>query len=329
MPQGARPRRLKRSDEPQGSFTMIKPSLFLALGAALVAAAAPHPAASQAPAKITIGTGKEADFLPAFVARDKGLFAKHGLDANLVVMPTPSLVPPALVSGSVQIGASAPPNILLAADGGLDIVAIAGAARLVASNPKTSLVTRRGVTVAHAGDLAGKKVGVPDGNSVIGWFLRKWLIEHRVPVARVAIVETPVDQTGDLLKSGQIDAAALGEPLLSRIVAGGGATKSVDFVSQVNPDVLGTFWAATRTYAAANGPVIAAFRAALADAVAFIRSNRDEAKAIEQKELGFADPAMPEFAVRVDPEDFVFFVKVGHELGVSRQRIDVTKLVFQ
>ena len=304
--------------------------MFLVLGVALAAAMAPHPAASQTPVKITIGTGTAADFLPVFIARDKGLFAKHGLDATLVVMPIPSLVPPALVSGSVQIGENTPPNILLADQGGLDIVAIAGAARLVASNPKISLVTRSGVTVAHAGDLVGKKIGVPGFNSIIDWFLRKWLIEHRVPLDRVSIVETPMPKMGDLLKSGQIDAAAPVEPLLSRIVASGAATRSVDFFSQVNPDVLGTFWAATRQYATANKAIIAAFRASLADALAFIQSNSDEAKAIEQKSLGFVDPAMPDFTVEVEPMDFDFFVKVGQQLGVtSDQPIDVTKLVFQ
>ena len=309
---------------------MIRPGIFLILGVALAAAMAPHQAASETQAKITIGTGTAADFLPAYIARDKGLFAKHGLDATLVVMPIPSLVPPALVSGSVQIGENTPPNILLADKGGLDIVAIAGAARLVASNPKISLVTRSGITVAEAQDLVGKKVGVPSFNSIIDWFLRKWLIEHRVPLDRVSIVETPMPQMGELLKSGQIDAAVPVEPLLSRIVASGAATKSVDFFSQVNPDVLGTFWAATRQYATANGPIVAAFRASLADALAFIQNNPDEAEAIEQEELGFVDPAMPDFTVEIEPMDFDFFVKVGQQLGVvSDLPIDVTKLVFR
>src|SRR6185437_1690608 len=156
------------------------------------------------------------------------------------------------------------------------------------------------------------------------------LIEHRVPVDRVSIVETPMPQMGDLLKSGQIDAATPVEPLLSRIIASGSATRSVDFVSQVSPDVLGTFWAATRQWATANRPIVAAFRAALADALAFIRDNPDEAKAIEQKALGFADPTMPAFAVAVEPMDFDFFLKVGRQLGALSDRpIDATKLVFR
>src|SRR6185437_1507863 len=76
-PHGTRPRRLISTDEPKRSSTMMRPSIFVVLGVALAAAMAPHPAASQTPAKITIGTGTAADFLPAFIARDKGIFAKH------------------------------------------------------------------------------------------------------------------------------------------------------------------------------------------------------------------------------------------------------------
>jgi len=237
-------------------------------------------------------------------------------------------VPPALISGSMQFGEATPPNLILAEEGGLDLVAIAGTARLLAAEPKIGLVTRPGLTVTSAQDLVGKRIGVPGFNSIIDWFLRKWLIDNHVALARVSIVEVPMPQMGDLLKSGQIDAAAPVEPLMSRIIASGAAVKSVGFFSQVNPDTIGAFWATTRDYAEANAPTIAAFRASLADAIAFIKDNPDEAKAIEQKDLGFVDPVMPAFVAKLDPKDFEFFVQLGHELGVTHQKIDVSKLVL-
>jgi NitT/TauT family transport system substrate-binding protein len=299
-----------------------------ALFAILVLVLGHLPAFGQVPAKITIGTGTAVDFLPAFVARDTGIFAKHGLDATLTIIAVPSLVPPALVSGSLQIGELTPPNIILAEAGGIELVAIAGTTRLVATEPKIALVTRAGVTVNEAQDLVGKKVGVPGFNSIIDWFLRHWLIEHRVPLDRVSIVETPMAQMGDLLKSGQLDAAAPVEPMLSRIIASGAGTRSADFFSQANPDTIGTFWGATRVWAYANRPLVDAFRASLADAVAFIGDHPDQAKAIEQKALGSVDPAMPEFTADIEPGDFDFFIKLGHQLGVLHQEVDVPKLIF-
>src|SRR5215467_12380369 len=115
------------------------------------------PAAGQTPTPLKIGLGPAVDFLPAFVARDQGIFAKHGLDVTLQIVPTPSVVPPMLVSDGVQIAYLTPPNILLANEGGLDLVGIAGGARLVKSNAKISFVTRSGVTVEKAEDLKGRR----------------------------------------------------------------------------------------------------------------------------------------------------------------------------
>lgn len=298
--------------------------------ALLAPLAAIAPAACQTSTPIKVGLGPAVDFLPAFVARDQGIFAKHNLDVTLQIVPTPSVVPPMLVSDSVQIAYATPPNILLANEGGLDLVAIAGGARLVKSNAKISFVTRAGVTIAKAEDMKGRRVGVPGFNSIIDMFLRKWLITHDVPVAQVSVVETPMLQMGDLLKSGQIDAATPIEPIRGRIVASGAAQRSVDFFSEVNPDVLGSFWMATRDWATKHKTEVAAFRASLLDGIAFIDAHPDEARAIEQKDMGFVDPtSMASFATKLDPEDFDFVAKLGVELGVMKQPVDAAKLIVE
>jgi NitT/TauT family transport system substrate-binding protein len=288
------------------------------------------PAASQTSAPIKVGLGPAVDFLPAFVARDQGIFAKHGLDVTLQIVPTPSIVPPMLVSDGVQIAYATAPNLLLADEGGLDLVAIAGGARLVKNNAKISFVTRTGVTVEKAEDLKGRKVGVPGFNSIIDMFLRKWLMTHNVPVAQVSLVETPLLQMGDLLKSGQVDVTTPIEPIRGRIIASGAATRSLDFFSEVNPDVLGSFWMSTRDWATKHKTEVAAFRASILDGIAYIDAHPDEARAIEQKDIGFVDPtAMATFATTLDAKDFDFVAKLGLELGVMKQPVDASKLIFQ
>jgi NitT/TauT family transport system substrate-binding protein len=288
------------------------------------------PAMSQTLAPIKVGLGPAVDFLPAFVARDQGIFSKHGLDVTLQIVPTPSVVPPMLVSDSVQIAYATPPNLLLADEGGLDLVAIAGGARLVKSNAKISFVTRTGVTVEKAEDLKDRKVGVPGFNSIIDMFLRKWLMTHNVPVAQVSIVETPMLQMGDLLKSAQIDAATPIEPIRGRIVATGAAVRSVDFFSEVNPDVLGSFWMSTRDWATKHKAEVAAFRASILDGIAYINAHPDDARASEQKNMGFVDPtAMATFATTLDAKDFDFVAKLGLELGVMKQPVDASKLIVE
>jgi NitT/TauT family transport system substrate-binding protein len=292
--------------------------------------AAVAPAASQTSAPIKVGLGPAVDFLPAFVARDQGIFAKHGLDITLQIVPTPSVVPPMLVSDGVQIAYATAPNLLLADEGGLDLVAIAGGARLVKSNAKISFVTRTGITVEKAEDLKGRRVGVPGFNSIIDMFLRKWLMMHNVPVAQVNLVETPLLTMGDLLKSGQVDVTTPIEPIRGRIIASGAATRSLDFFSEVNPDVIGSLWMSTRDWATKHKTEVAAFRVSILDGIAYINAHPDEARAIEQKDIGFVDPtAMATFATTLDAKDFDFVAKLGLELGVMKQPVDASKLIFQ
>jgi NitT/TauT family transport system substrate-binding protein len=283
------------------------------------------PVAAQT--KIAVGYGLAADFLPAFIAKEEGIFAKNKLDVTLSVVQNSSLVAAALASGNMQIGINTAPNLILSAEGGLDQVAVAGAARLQQSNQRIALVTRPGLTVAKADDLRGKRVGIPGINSVIDLFLKKWLVDRGVQLNQLSLIEVPPPQMGDMLKNGQLDAVAIFEPLVSRIVSTGAGTRSLPFFSEVNPDVLGSFWAATRTWVEANRPAVAAFRASLAEAQAFIAQNPERARQIETKYLGFPGPRFPTFRLEMQPSDFDVFVRVGRELGVVRQNVDTSKLV--
>jgi len=285
--------------------------------------------AASAETQLTIGYGLAGDFLPAFIAKDEGIFAKNGLDASMKVMQSSSLVPAILASGGVQIGINTPPNLLLAVAGGLDQVAIAGAARLTSADPRIGLVAKPGLTVTRPADLEGKRVGVPGINSVIDLVLKKWLIDGKVPLARVSLIEAVAPRMGDMLKSDQLDAVAIFEPLLSRFVASGSGVKSVDFFSAVNPDMLGSFWAATRQWASANPQAVTAFRRSLAEAQDFIVRNPDKAKAIETKYLHFAEPKLPRFDVAMRASDLDYFIALCRELGVLHQPLDASKLIFE
>jgi len=204
------------------------------------------------PTKLALGYGLTSDYLPAYIAKDNGIFAKHGLDVEMKAVTSSSLAPPALVSNSLQISQATPPNLLLANDGGMDLVAVAGVGRLTAAHPHTSLVTHPGFTIATPKDLVGKKIAVPGINSAMDLVLRKWLLDGKVKLDQVTIVEAPFQQMGDMLKSGQLDAAFQFEPLLSRILAAGSARKSLDIMSSTNPDVLGAIYASTREWANAH-----------------------------------------------------------------------------
>lgn len=298
---------------------------FLGVAAALAALAGPSAAATT----LTVGYGTAGDFLPLLVAQDKGFLAQHGLDAQLVSIPNGSMSPSAIESGSVQIAYTTPSILILAVAGGLDQVAVAGAARLLATNPRTALVTRAGVTVTKPEDLIGKRVGVPGLNQALDLNIKKWMLDHGIALDRYTTVEAPLPQLPDMLKAGQIDAAPLVEPVLGRALAQGDGTKSVDITAIDNPDELGSLWEAKGAWATANKPAIAAFRAALDQAIAYIRANPDDAKAIEKKYLKFAEPSLPDFATKIAPADFQYWIDILTRLKLLPQPVEAAKIVFE
>jgi NitT/TauT family transport system substrate-binding protein len=256
------------------------------------------------PAKVTIGYPPATDFLPVYVAKEKGFFDKHNIDATPTRLPVVTNIPSALVSGSVQIGMTTVPVLLQAVDGGLDFVIIAGAAHHTKASPFISLLARKDV------------------------MLRKWLINNKVPLNQVTIIEAPLPQLPDLLKVGTVGLVATVEPFRSRITAGDIGYLAAEYFGEVDPDVLVSAWMTTDDWAKKNPQTIKNFRAAIDEGLAFIKTNPDEAKEIEKKYIGFTSPRFPTFENNAKPDDLKVFINIGKELGLYRTTLDPQKLVL-
>lgn len=286
------------------------------------------PLASAAQTKVTIGYPTASDFLPAFVAKEEGCFDKHKIDATMTRMPIVSNIPAALMAGSLQIGMSTPTVMLQAREGGLDLVGIAGATRMVKANPSMSLVMRKGVDVKTAAEVKGKKIGVPGINSVADVMFRKWLKNNGVKLEDVTFIEATFPQMPDLLKGGTLDGVVVVEPIRSRIVGADiGYRIPEEFYVAVNPDSLLTLWSATGAWAKANPEVIKSFRACLAEGLAWIKANPEKARDVEKKYLGFTTPTYPTMVLDLKADDFKFFAELTKEMGLTRKDVDIKTLV--
>jgi len=301
---------------------------WMAAAAALLGALTTATGASAQATKVNIGYATATDFLPAFVAKETGCFARNDIDATLTRVQIVSNIPAALMAGSLQIGMSTATVLLQAVDGGLELTTVAGATRMLKDNPTISLVVRQGVEIKSAADVKGKKIGVPGVNSVADVMFRKWLKDNGVKLEDVTFIETPFPQMNDLLKAGTIDAVTAAEPIRSRIVAAGTGTRiPQEYYVAVNPDTILAFWIATSQWAKSNPEVVKKFRACLAEGLAFAKKEPEKAKEIEKQYLGFNSPVHPTMTIDAKPDDFKFFVALGKEFGLVRKDIDVKTLV--
>jgi ABC-type nitrate/sulfonate/bicarbonate transport system substrate-binding protein len=118
----------------------------------------------------------------AWVAEERGFFKKNGLATNMVLIQTGTTLIQALVGGDVDIGFTAPPAIVSAVAGGVDLKIILGQANnlnfIIAAQPEIKRVQ----------DIAGKKVGVSRTGSSTWIGLMMALEHYRLDPAKEKII---------------------------------------------------------------------------------------------------------------------------------------------
>jgi ABC-type nitrate/sulfonate/bicarbonate transport system substrate-binding protein len=93
-----------------------------------------------------------AAMLPLFVAKDRGLFQKHGVEIDLTYIRGVAIE--ALIANEVQFVRASPPAVVRSTLRGADLAVIANTINV----PLFSLMTRP--DIMRAGDLKGKRIGV-------------------------------------------------------------------------------------------------------------------------------------------------------------------------
>jgi NitT/TauT family transport system substrate-binding protein len=288
----------------------------LMLVVVLCAAFGPAPLVAQT-TKLNLGYPPANDFLPAFVAKDEGFFAKQGLDVTFYPQRVVSSIPVALSSGALDIG-GLPPGVLLGArEGGLDLVSICGISRNQRRNPIISLLVKKTSPIRNANDLIGKKIGVPGLFGGLDIILRQWLLDKKIALSSVTFVEVPFPAMGDMLARDQVDAVAVIEPQRSRILSTGNAYDLTDYYTDLVDDVSLITYGTTRTWANAHRDVIARFKA----------KHPDETKAISVKYLGFSGPTAA-FSPKLTTDDFLFYANAMRSIGLLKQPVDFSTLIF-
>lgn len=249
----------------------------VALGAALVFTS--FASVSHAQTALNIGCTATTDCASAAVALEDGIFKKNGLDVTMTLVAINSNIPAALLSDSIQIGGPTPSVFLQAVDGGLDLVAVAGAS----STSKATFDTAGVVVAADSGiktpqDFVGKKVGAPGIGAFLQVLFSKWLIDNGVDPAEVDFVEVTFPTMNDTLKSGAVDAVVTAEPMMSRIISTGTGEVAGYYLETLPERRPAIFYAATREWADANPEAIAAFRASIEEAAKIVNEDAEKGR---------------------------------------------------
>jgi NitT/TauT family transport system substrate-binding protein len=233
---------------------------------------------ASAATKVKVGYNAWIGYAPAFVAKDKGFFEKHGLDVELVSFAGPGDSLPPLIAGHLDLTMSCPDNVVLLH--GTESDAVVSVFQIDTSSGADGIVAKK--EFKSAADLKGKKVAATVGQ-VNHLLMLMFLEKGGLKESDVDLVNMNADDAGAAFIAGTLDAAATWEPWLSKAAAANG---QVIFSSKDAPGILGDCVAVTRKVATEKPEIVAAYIAAMDEGTKFLRANPDEAYAISAKYLG-------------------------------------------
>lgn len=239
--------------------------------AALAGMAAPSRAASLTALRVSCAPDVTA--LPAWVARDRGLFAANGLEVALIPAPHTGLE----TLGEFEVAAASPPELVRAWQDGVDVAAVAGEAVETRDSPITHLIVRAGSAIRSVADLKGRTVAFPALGAIIHVATLRLAKQNGVDPGAVYAVEAAADTMASELGARNVDAVGVGEPVAGQLLAAGHRSIG-DPLFAVGDEVASQFWVAGRRWSQKNPEVVTAFVTALEQARDAIAADPDAAR---------------------------------------------------
>jgi len=237
---------------------------------------------------------------PLYVGRDKKFYEKYGLDVQLLLVNSGSLVAQMFAAGELQMTANAPASLISLAASGQKLSFFLG---LSNTSPFT-MVTQ--TNIRRAEDLKGKKIGTArfGGSSHISALIALEHLHLDLKRDRIVLIQTGVDPDRmAALESKAIDAAML-QRVATKIMVGKGYNPLLNMVQAKIP-YQNTGVTVKRDYAAANAKIMDAFTRATIEAYGYIfnKENKQAVKEVLARNLRLANlDAAEDFYVEAQEE---------------------------
>ncbi len=230
-----------------------------ALGAALLPAAAR--AQTGAAKKARIGVLQTTGAGPMYIARDKGHFAREGIDAEIIPFDAAQPLAVSIAAGDLDFGATSLSAgfFNLAAQGLVRIVAAQG--RDQAGFPNNGLVASNDAWdkgLRDFGDIKGHRVGLPTQGSAPHYCAGLLAEKYGFPMSAMDLlfVKTNPNMVAAIV-TNQVEAAIMPSTFALALVANKGA-RLVGWIGDVTPWQLGAAYTSTK-HADKDGDYVNAF----------------------------------------------------------------------
>ena len=260
---------------------LMRAGLALAPAALLgcVLAAAAQQTTTPAPLPLKVGVLKMAALTNPWVARERGIFARNGLDVTLVEFRSGNEAISAHRSGAIDIVLSIPGTAMTAAERGFDLVAVAQNEIAQKQHPDTgSIQVLKDSPYQKLADLAGKRIAVSGLHSQKTVSMQTVFRKAGVDPASLQLIEIPFPSQFDALKSRQVDAVDTVDPYTTQLLASGlGRVIAWDYVDAIPEQPLGA-WFASAKFAKSNSVAVERFNKSIQESIEYMMADSDRAR---------------------------------------------------
>ncbi len=290
---------------------MLKLKHLVAAAALLWAGAA----SAQQTLEIKIGAAYATDHAAAFIGVERGIFAKHGLDAKLVMYQTGVEMINGLLSNAQDVNIMGSVPFLAGVSRGQPLVLIGhlhGDALSDNYSQNNAIITtpQGGVRIDDLQTLRGKKVGLARGTGAEGYLLGI-LAQAGLKDTDLTLVNIPPANTATALRQGDVQAVAAWEPWATVT-----KLRTPGAIEVIRGNCTGCYdpgsILTTRSIISQKSEQLRRFMVAFAEAHQWLRQNYDAAAEIDMRWIPGLDLDVVKVAIR----------NSLYDLRVTRNTID-------
>jgi len=273
----------------EGKTMKLLHACIAAATAASIGVASAAPAGAAEPV-VVYQAFQSIQYLPLYVAIDKGIFAKHGLAVQKVTAGSGAAGVAAVIGGHADFSLQDPMTAVLANLKGASLVNVAN---VVAGVP-VWIIAPAGSPLKGAADLAGKSVSTALPPSTSTYLLQRLVNDRKLKGVTLNTVQIGTELAP--VAAGRSQAAALYEPQVDTGLADG--YKIVYAFPKAYPGGYAFSTMDTLTSTIKSRPkMVAAFVKSIGEAEALIQQSPDVAKAVARAQFPSLDPKVVDNAV--------------------------------
>lgn len=236
----------------------------------------PTRVASQTATVVRISTNPIDSGAQVFYAKELGLFAKAGLDAQIQPGANGAAIAAAVASNAIDVGYADLGSLAKARSRGVLFSIIAPAAMWESSAPVNMLMVAKSSPIRTAKDLSGKTIAVPGLGTSAEFAVHAWLDANGGDSTSAKYLELSYAAMPAALEAGRVDAAHVAEPFIAVAKQNARVIASAD--DALGKEYLRTVWFTTTAWAKEHPELVARFASVMRETATWANDRRNQAK---------------------------------------------------